>query len=66
MDTVNDLIAALGGGGVAALIAIQLGANVYLLKHVLAVQAARVQDQKDHTEHVIEMLEAALEREDDE
>lgn len=66
MDTINGLIEALGGGSVATLIAILLGTCAYLLKHVLSVQAARVQDQKEHTEMIIEMLEAALEREEDE
>lgn len=64
METVNGLIEALGGGSVATLIAILLGTCAYLLKHVLSVQAARVQDQKDHTELIIEMFDSLLEKEE--
>lgn len=64
MDGLNPIIDAMGGGAVATLIALLIGACVWLLKSLIACQSARVADNKAHTAQIIDMFGDILDQED--
>ena len=63
MDGLNPIIDAMGGGAVATLIALLIGACVWLLKSLVACHTARVADRKEHTAQLIALFDDIIDKE---